>query len=409
MTAGLVIIGASYAGVHIAAAARQNGYQEPITLIGEEPETPYERPPLSKAYLAGKVADHELLQRSPNFYRDSRVELALGAPAVAVNRRDRLVHTADGGTYPFDRLAFASGSRARPLAVPGAELEGVFLLRTLDDARRLRTAMAAAEHAVVIGGGYIGLEVTASLATSGTKVTVLEAADTLLARVATPMLAGFIASVHRSHGVEVLLETQATVLIGEAGRVRAVDCTDGIRRHADIVVIGIGALPNGDVAVSAGVVCDRSAIVIDPCGRTNEPGVVAAGDCACVSDGTGTLRLESIQNATDQGKAAGMTVAGKPKPLDVVPWFWSDQYDLRLQIAGLTTGYDSYVTRGRPEDGRFSLFYFAAGRLLAVDSINRPADHMAARKLLAVHAAITPDEAQDESTDLRTVVTRARS
>ncbi|MFC0386077.1 NAD(P)/FAD-dependent oxidoreductase [Muricoccus vinaceus] len=401
MSDGLVILGASYAGVQIAVSAREHGYGEPILLIGDEADAPYHRPPLSKGYLAGKVEEDALPLRAPGFYAEQRIALHLGTPAAAVDRRGRAVVLADGSRHRFDRLAFATGSRARAIPLSGADLGGVLSLRSLADARRLRAAMEGAARAVIIGGGYIGLEVASSLVLAGCRVAVLEASDRLLSRAAAPPLAAFVEAAHRARGAQIVTGVQAVRIAGQDGRVEAVECTDGMSRPADLVLIAAGAVPNGEIAVSAGLGCDQAAIIVDACGRTNEPEVVAAGDCACIRQGAAVLRLESIQNATDGGRAAGRTLAGRPGAAPVVPWFWSDQYDMKLQMAGLPTGYDRHVVRGRMEDGRFAIYYFRAGTLIAVDTVNRPGEHLQARKLVATPGRITPEAAADEGTDLR--------
>ena len=403
MTEGLAIIGASYAGVHMAASARENGYDGPITILGDEADAPYQRPPLSKGYLTGKVTEASLPLRGATFFAENRITLRLGVPATAIDRRGRAVVLADNTRQGFTAVAIATGSRARSLPIPGTDLAGVHTLRSLADARRLAADMPAAQKAVIIGGGFIGLEVAASLALGGCSVTVLEASDRLLSRAATCELAAFVAAVHRRHGVTILTGVQATAIRGLGGRVTAVDCTDGVLHPADLVVLGVGAVPNGDLAVAAGVVCDQAAVIVDRAGRTNEPEVFAAGDCACLRHGNGLLRLESIQNATEGGRAAGAALAGKSLDAAAVPWFWSDQYDLKIQMAGLSAGYDRVVVRGRIDDGKFGLYYFRSGRLVSVDTVNRPAEHLLARKLLLSVERLTPETARDESIDLRSL------
>ncbi len=401
MNEGLVILGASYAGVQIAVSARESGYDGPITIIGDEVELPYQRPPLSKGYLSGKVDEAVLPLRSAAFFEEQRIALHLGVAAAAVDRRGRTVMLADGTERRFGRLAFATGSRARMLPLPGNDLAGVHTLRSLADARRLVAAMRSAERAVVIGGGYIGLEVASTLVAAGCAVTVLEASDRLLSRAAAPPLAEFVTDVHRSRGVEIVTGVQATRILGEDGRAVAVESTDHVSRPADLVLVAAGAIPNGELAVAAGLACDQTAIVVDRCGRTNEPEILAAGDCAVTRQGGTILRLESIQNATDQGRAAGRVVAGREDEHAAVPWFWSDQYDLKLQMAGLVAGYDRHVVRGRVESGRFGIYYFREGRLIAVDTVNKPGDHLTARKLVASADGVTPEAVADESVDLR--------
>lgn len=402
--AGLVIVGASYAAVQVAATAREAGYDGAIRMVGDEPALPYQRPPLSKGYLTGKVADAALPLRGPAFYADNRIELSLGAPVTALDLEGRAVRTATD-SFRYDALVLATGSRARPLPAPGAGLGGVHVLRTVADAARLRDEMAAllqndaGQRAVVIGGGYVGLEVAASLRAGGAEVVVLEFGVRVLNRVATPPFADFVAEAHRARGVTLLTGVQALALDGHAGHVTAVRCSDGVTRSAELVVVGIGAIPNSELAAAAGIACEAGAIAVDGHGRTSAPDVYAAGDCACL---TGSAqRLESIQNANDQGRAVGLAVAGQTPPPMGVPWFWSDQFDLKLQMAGLTQGYDRCVTRGSVADSRFSLFYFAGARLLAVDSVNRPAEHMLARKLIAGGATLPFEDVADAGSDLR--------
>ncbi|MCU4162265.1 FAD-dependent oxidoreductase [Acidiphilium sp. AL] len=400
----MVVLGASHAAVHLAASAREAGYAEPILLLGAEAHPPYQRPPLSKGYLIGKVPDAALPLRNDTFYRDNKIVLALGAPAIKLDRQAREVETADGRRHRFDRLAFATGGRSRLLAIPGHDLVGVYVLRSLDDARRLRTGLVTARNAVVIGGGYIGLEIAACLASLGVAVTVLEAAANLLTRTASQPLATFLADAHRSRGVTIRLGVSARALRGESGRVRIVECTDGVNHPADLVICGIGAVPNVELAQAAGLKCAGGAIAVDVCGRTSEPEVVAAGDCACTMVNGVPLRLESIQNATDQAKAAGAAIVGRSSLKSAIPWFWSDQYDLKLQMAGLAASHDSYVLRGHPKSERFALFYYRTGRLLAVDTVNRPGEHLTARKLLALGTPVPPTLAADEAIDLRSLL-----
>ena len=405
MTPGLVIIGASYAGVQIAASARDQGFAEPILLLGDEPHLPYQKPPLSKGYLTGKVGEAALPLRGEAFFQESRVEFAGDRRVEAIDLAARRIHVAGGRSYGFAKLAFATGSRPRSLPIPGAGLPGVHTLRSLDDARALRAAMAAARRVVVIGGGYIGLEIAASLIGAGLSVTLLEASDQLLARVATRPLAGFLAQQHAARGVVLRLGVSARAIIGESA-VRAVECTDGALLPADLVVVGIGAVPNGEIAASAGLPCRNGAVLVDAQARTAASDIVAAGDCACVERDGGLIRLESVQNATDQGRAAATALVGHPASDAPVPWFWSDQYDLKLQTAGLAAGFEEVAVRGGTESGRFGLYYFKAGRLIAVDTVNRPADHLLARRLIARRTALTPLQASDESIDLRALLDR---
>lgn len=402
MPDGLVVVGGSYAAVQIAASARERGFDGPIRLVGEENAPPYQRPPLSKGFLTGKTSAAMLPLRAEAFYRDAAIDLVLGTRALSVDRAARVVTTADGRRLRYDRLALALGARARPLPVPGAGLDGVLPLRSLADAERLRDRAAEADEVVVIGGGFIGLEVASALAGPGRSVTVVEAQDRLLARALPPALSDFLAGVHRARGVRLEMRTGVRGIEGTAGHVRSVTLDDGRTLGADLVVVGIGAIPNTEIAQACGLPCDDG-IIVDRFAGTADPAIVAAGDCTRHPNAHAgrPMRLESVQNALDQARAAAGAVAGVPVPYDAVPWFWSDQYDVKLQMAGLSGGADRSVLRGSPDRGRFSLFHFRSRRLIAVDSVNRPADHMAARRLLAAGAPVTPDQAADESVDLR--------
>ncbi|WP_189051841.1 NAD(P)/FAD-dependent oxidoreductase [Aliidongia dinghuensis] len=406
MTAGLVIVGASYAGVQMAATARDLGFAEPILLLSEEPHAPYQKPPLSKGYLSGKVDDAALPLRGEAFFTENAIDLVCNTRVAALDLAGRRVLTADG-VYGFRKLMLATGSRPRRLAIPGADLDGVHVLRTLDDARALRAAMRQAERAVVVGGGYIGLEIASSLIAAGLAVMLLEAADQVLARVAMPPLARYLARKHREKGVALRLGMTAKAIVGDAGRVQAVECDDGRQIPADLVVIGIGAVPNGELAIDAGLATCSGVVVVDDRAQTSVPDVFAAGDCACAEQGGRLIRLESVQNAGDQARAAAAAATGHAPPARPVPWFWSDQYDFKVQSAGLAAGYDEVAMRGNAESDRFALFYFRGQRLIAVDTVNRPGDHLTARKLLARRAPLTPQQAADESTDLRALLDQA--
>lgn len=396
MAAGMVIVGAGQAGLQIAESLRTEGYDGPITLLGEEPEAPYHRPPLSKAMLSGTADESQLTIRGPDVLDRKGIRLATGVPVVGIDRAARRLRLADGREQAYDGLALATGARARPLPVPGGELAGVFALRSLADARRIDAALTGARHAVVVGGGFIGLEVAAAARKRGVAVTVLEAADRLMARVAVPVLSGFFTRLHETHGVAVERGASVVALDGREGRVTGVRLADGREFPADLVVVGVGVVPNDGLAADCGLACDGG-ILVDACSRSSDPAIVAAGDCTVRRDetGGGLLRLESVQNAVEQAKSAAAALMGRERPFVAAPWFWSDQYDVKLQMAGLPAGHDQTVTRGSPDEGRFSLFHFRNGALVAVDSVNQPQDHMAARKLLDRRVLITPEQAAD--------------
>jgi 3-phenylpropionate/trans-cinnamate dioxygenase ferredoxin reductase component len=401
---GLVVVGGSYAAAQIAASAREQGYAEPIRIVSEEACGPYQRPPLSKGYLAGKVPPAALPLRSEAFYRDSKVELILGARAESIDLAGQSVVLSDGQRLAFDRLALATGARPRPLPVPGATLDGVLFLRSLADADALRARLARANDVVIVGAGFIGLEFASVAVAAGKKVTVVEMQDRALARAVAAGLAGFIADVHRGKGLDIRLGATVRELRG-TGKVESVVCGDGTTIPADLVLLAIGVIPNIELAQAAGLAC-RDGIVVDRFAATSDPRIVSAGDCtrhpSAYADQP--LRLESVQNALDQAKAAAATVAGIAKPYEAVPWFWSDQYDLKLQMVGLSAGHDSAITRGAPGDGRFSVFYYRAGKLIAIDSVNKPGEHMLGRKLLTARVSPTAEQASDTGFDLQTLL-----
>ena len=400
-----MIVGAGQAGFQVAASLRADGYPAPIRLIGAEPHPPYQRPPLSKGLLLGKMERERLLFRQPGFYAAQGIELRLGTTVTAIDRAGRTVATEDGQAVPYDVLVLATGTRVRPLRLPGVELDGVMYLRTVQDSEELARRIGAAGRVAVIGGGFIGLEVAAAARVLGRSVTVLEAADRLMGRVVAPVISAFYADLHRTRGVEIVLDARIAAIEGEAGRVRALVMADGTRQAADLVVIGIGVLPNVELAEAAGLAC-ANGIEVDEHGRTSDPAIFAAGECTSHPNrfAGGRVRLESVQNAVDQAKAVAAAIRGEPAPYDEVPWFWSDQYEVKLQMVGISTGHERQVVRGDPAAGRFSVFYYRDGRLLAIDSVNRPGEHMIGRRLLAAGVPLSPARAADEGYDLKTAL-----
>jgi len=405
VTAGVVILGGGQAGFQVAASLRAHGHAGPIRLISAESHPPYQRPPLSKGLLLGKMDRARLLFRQPAFYTAQAIELLLGEAVTAIDRKARTVTTATGRVVPYAALVIATGTRVRPLPVPGTELDGVVYLRTLEESEGLARRIGEAERVVVIGGGFIGLEVAAAARMLGKPVTVLEAADRLMGRVVAPVISAFYAELHRGRGVELALDARIARLEGEEGKAAAVVMADGTRHPADLVVIGIGVLPNVELAAAAGLACDNG-IVVDELGRTSDPAIFAAGECSSHPNrfAGGRARLESVQNAVDQAKAVAAAIVGRPEPYDEVPWFWSDQYEVKLQMVGISQGHDARVVRGDPAGGKFSVFYFKDGRLVAIDSVNRPGDHMVGRKLLSTGTALTPSQAADEAFDLKAAI-----
>lgn len=402
----MVVVGAGQGGLQMAESLRAEGWTGPIRLYGDEPFAPYNRPPLSKAALSGESGPEHLVIRGPDFFVKKGIDLVTSTRVVAVDRAAKEVVLADGTRVAYAGLAIATGSRARTLPLPGADLDGVFVLRTLADALAIKARLATARAVAVVGGGFIGLEVAASARKTGCEATVIEALPRLMARAVSEPISAWYADLHARHGVRVLLETGVTGFLGEAGRVTAVATSAG-PIAADLVVVGVGVVPNDEIARAAGLDCDRG-VVVDDCSATSDPAIVALGDCTARRMPDGTLRrLESVQNAVEQAKSGAARLMGKDRPFTATPWFWSDQYDVKLQMAGLSAGHDRSVVRGSLDDAAFSIFYWREGRLVACDSINRPQDHMAARKLLDKGVSPSPEEIADPAFDLPAFVRAA--
>jgi 3-phenylpropionate/trans-cinnamate dioxygenase ferredoxin reductase subunit len=404
MSSGMVIIGAGLAGLTVAETLRAEGYEGPVTLLGDEPYGPYHRPPLSKGYLLGETQEAQLTMRADAMLAKKNITLKVGAGGTAIDRTTRQVTLADGNTLDYDGLALCTGSRLRPLPLAGATAKGVFGLRSLDDAKAIAAALESAQNVVVIGGGFIGLEVAAAARKKGKPVTVLEAADRLMARVVAPLISQFYFDLHTGHGVQVVLGAMVSELVTQDGHIAAVKTKDGREFATDLLIVGIGILPNQELAQAAGIECN-SGIVVDACSRTNDPAIVAAGDNTArrLDDGS-FRRLESVQNATEQAKSAAFSLLGKVREFNATPWFWSDQYDIKLQMVGLTAGFDQVVTRGNPATNKFSAFYYRAGQLIAVDSLNQPAEHMAARKLFEKSVSPSAEQAANQDFHLSSLL-----
>jgi len=392
MTEQLLIVGAGQAATQAVHTLRQNGYSGRISIVGGERHPPYQRPPLSKKYLAGEIARERLELRPEVWYRERDTALALGARAVELEPAARRVRLDDGRVVAYDRLILATGSRARRLRVPGAELPGIHYLRTIDDVDGIIPELEPGKRLVLVGAGYIGLEVASVAVRRGLDVTVLEAADRVMSRVVGPQISEFYERYHRDAGVKIEC---GAIVSGFSGRDRvdAVETAGGIRFVCDLAIVGIGVEPDVELALTGGLPCDNG-IVVDERGRTADPLIVAAGDCTNHPHplAPGRVRLESVQNAIEQAKAAASNFAGEPHAYSEVPWFWSDQYDLKLQIAGLAQGYDDAVVRGDPAENRFAVYYLRAGELAAVEAVNAPRDFMFARKAIA--ARVSPSAAQ---------------
>jgi 3-phenylpropionate/trans-cinnamate dioxygenase ferredoxin reductase subunit len=402
----IIIIGAGQAGVQIAESLRQEHYSGPIVLLGAEAHGPYNRPPLSKKWLLERHDPAQLAIRSVEAIRRREIDLQLNCEVASIDRAQHSVHLSDGRTLRYAQLAITTGAKVRLLSGPA--LRGVFGVRTLDDAQQLAAAfeacVARAAPLVVIGGGFIGLEVAATARKRGLEVIVLEGLGRLMSRVVAPIVSEAAARVHQAHGVRLKFDVKVEGLIGSEGQVTGVRTADGTEYPAGCVVVGIGVIPEDRLAAAAGLTCDRG-IIVDSCARTSDPKIVAAGDCTArrLADGT-LLRLESVHNAIEQGKSAAATLLGRERPFTATPWFWSDQYDVKLQMVGLSHGYDQIVTRGDLEKPAFSAFYYRSGQLLAVDSLSRIGDHMVSRKLLDNGISPLPAQAADPAFELASLL-----
>jgi 3-phenylpropionate/trans-cinnamate dioxygenase ferredoxin reductase subunit len=390
-----VIVGAGHAGGTAAALLRQFDYDGEIVLLGEEPLAPYQRPPLSKAWLKGEADGESLLLRPVAFYAEHAIELRLGTRVASVDAAAKAVVLEDGERIAYDALILATGSTARKLPIPGANDPAILELRTAAEADRLKAALTPGAHLIVVGAGYVGLEVAASARALGCEVTVVEREDRVLARVASAPLSAFFEACHRAHGVEILTDAAVTAIDAADG---SVHLADGRTIKGDAILVGVGAQACDALGVSAGLACNGG-IVVDEDARTSDPSIFAIGDCThrpLPLYGV-SMRLESVPNALEQAKQATAAICGRPRPSAETPWFWSDQYDVKLQIAGVSLDADQCVIRGDPDAARFAVFHLKAGRILAVEAVNAPPEFMAGKQLIArgqtVHAAQLTDTA----------------
>lgn len=406
---GIVVVGGGHGGSQAVASLRSEGYDGRLILVSAEVDIPYQRPPLSKAFL--KESDHDLLPLRPaSFYEKNDIALELGVEAVSIDRPNQALSLNDGRTLPFDQLILAPGSRPRMPPIEGIDLDGIFALRDARDARQIRDRLFAANSVVVVGGGFIGLEIAATARLLGRTVTVLEAADRLMGRVVAPQISDYFLSLHRGWGSDIRLNTPVGGFIGGDGQITAVETADGARIDADMAIVGIGVVPNVELAATAGLATDNG-IVVDATMTTSAETIFAIGDCAAFEHWElgERVRLESVQNAVDQAKAVAKTITGKREAYREVPWFWSDQGDFKLQMVGLSNHASSSVLRGKPEDGSFSVFHFDKDRLVAIDSVNRAADHMVGRRMLGAAISPSPQVCGDESSDLKALIRRPGS
>jgi 3-phenylpropionate/trans-cinnamate dioxygenase ferredoxin reductase component len=406
MTQGpVIIVGAGHAGFQLAASLRQNGFSERIALVNDEGHLPYQRPPLSKAYLKGTGGPDTLMFRPEKFYHDQNVDL-IADRVASIDRVARKVLLASGASLDYGHLVLATGARNRLLDIPNANLDGVRYLRTLDDSEALRHRIASGQHVIVIGAGFIGLEFAATARAKGLEVDVVELGARVMARAVTAEISEFSQSQHAAAGIRIHFGVQVTSIESDGGAVTGVSLSDGRHLPADLVVVGVGVLPNVELAAEAGLPV-AAGIIVDEQLLTADPNISAVGDCALYASPRfgGSLRLESVQNATDHARCVAARLTGSAKPYDGLPWFWSDQGPDKLQMVGLTTGYDQVVVRGDRGAGAFSAFCYKAGRLLGIESVNRAGDHMFGRRLLAANRSITPEQAADASFDLKGALT----
>lgn len=392
MSETVVVIGAGHGAAQFVESLRTGSFGGRIVMVGDEPYRPYERPATSKELLSGGLELDRVFLKREAYYEEKQIEVRLGARAAAIYRGAGTVALADGEILPYDKLVIATGARARTLQVPGVELDGIFYLRSLADSLAVGARLGPDKRLVIVGGGYVGLEVAASATKLGCKVTVVEALERLMARVVAPEIADFYQSAHRAAGVDLQFGVVIERFVGDMA-VQAVRLTDGTEIPADVVVVGIGAVPNTELAAEAGLAVENG-IVVDDCGRTADPAVFAIGDATNHPNALlgKRLRLESVPAAMGQARAAASVILGTPKPFNEIPWFWSDQYDLKLQIVGLSEIGDEVVLRGDPSTRRFAAFYLRKGAVVAVNAVSSPKDFIGGRKLVA--EGRTPDPAR---------------
>lgn len=404
MSETVVIIGAGQAGCDMTTALRQQGFEGRIVLIGDEPVLPYRRPPLSKAYLSGEMTEEALYIKPQKTYEKQDVEVRTGVHVTSIDRAAHTVTLDNGEVLEYSKLAFATGGHARRLPLPGAEKPNVHYVRTLADIERLKAQFTSGKKLLIIGGGYIGLEAAAVGIKKDLKVTLVEALPRLLARVTGPELSHYYYDVHSAKGVDIKLGAGVEHLEG-GDTVETVVLADGSRLPADIVIVGIGLIPNTELAEAAGLDVDNGILVDLHC-RTSDPDIYAAGDCSNHEHGflQRRIRLESVPNASEQARVVAANICGKEAIHDGVPWFWSDQYDLKLQMVGINQGYEEVVIRGSMDENSFSAFYLCDGVIISADTVNRPKDFMVAKKLVAARVKAEPATLADESVELKSLI-----
>ncbi|MDP1630181.1 MAG: FAD-dependent oxidoreductase [Caulobacter sp.] len=402
--AKVVILGAGHAGGSAAAFLRQYGHEGPIVLIGDEPIPPYQRPPLSKAWLKGEADADSLTLKPASWYAENNCDLRLGVTAVSIDRAARTVVLSTGDAVAYDFLIIATGARARKLPIPGADLDGVLELRTAADAERLKSALGPDKRLAIIGGGYIGLEAAASARALGSWALIIERESRILARVACEELSSFFQSYHQAHGVNFELGAEIKAFEGESGHVRQIRLADGRVVACDAALVGVGAVPNEEIAKGAGLNCVNG-IVVDLQARTEDPLVFAIGDVTHrpLPLYDRQFRLESVPNALEQAKQVACAITGRPSPSPEVPWFWSDQYDLKLQIAGMPFDADTIIVRGDPAAAKFAIFHLKGDQLQAVEAVNAPPEFMMGKQLIASRKPVSRERLADTSISMKEV------
>lgn len=407
MTQHLVVIGAGQAASQLVVSARQLGFDGRISVISGEPWLPYQRPPLSKKYLAGEFDRERLFIRPESFYAERGIDFLMQRSVMEIDAAARTIRLDDDATMSYDFLALTTGAAPRRIDIPGSTLGGIHYVRTIADVEAIRAELGEGRRVVIVGAGYIGLEVAASCTALGASVTVLEAAPRILGRVVCDTTAQFFSELHAGHGVSIHCGTAISEFRGNA-HVNAVVLADGTIHHCDCVIVGIGVTPNVQLAQQAGLACENG-ISVDAQTRTSVPGIVAAGDCTSHPHPLigARVRLESVQNAIEQGRCAASTLFADPRTFEDVPWFWSDQYDIKLQIAGFARDYDTTIVRGDAASKSFAVYYLSGTRLIAVDAIGAPREFITAKKLLAARAALDPEAVANTSVDLEAVAATA--
>jgi 3-phenylpropionate/trans-cinnamate dioxygenase ferredoxin reductase component len=397
----IVVAGGGHAAAQVVDSLRRDGFTGRLVMACGEPVIPYQRPPLSKKFLAGELDAERLPIRHAAYYESIHCELVLGNPVVAIDASAHSVALSDGGTIGYQKLVLAIGGHARPLPIPGSALQNIHVLRTMADVQAIRARVAPGVRVAIVGAGYIGLECAATFRKLGLDVTVIEMMDRVMNRVVAPEMSRFYQAEHAAHGVNLLTDRKVRAFLGEDS-VHAVECDDGTQVPADLAIVGIGLVPNTQLAQAAGIRCVDGIAVDEHC-RTSDPDIYAIGDCCShPSPRFGRrIRLESVDNAFEQAKSASANICGKPTPHDKTPWFWSDQYELKLQIVGLSQHYDKVILRGDPASRSFSCCYLRGGELIALDAVNHAKDFMAARKLIAERVRPDPSRLGDDALALR--------